>query len=221
MGKKALKGFSLLQLAPIVENTTTAYSIGEFFNMPEAQSLTQETDSSSEKVYADDALYLDNTEWNGINSTITFAEMTLEKLARLGFGTFDSATNTLKWKPQGSSLSYAATFRALTADGEYRMYRRYVFMVTEIRESGLNTKGQGTGIGTYQLIGTFTSRKIDDSPGEIHDGTDLAWLNAIDTAAQTTGAAKASAMLQQEAAAAGSAAVQKTAAPNSGRMVLR
>jgi hypothetical protein len=177
--KRALKGFDRLKLFPVTANTADAYAVDEGFNVPNVQGMTQDVNSTSETIYADDVIYLENTSWLGLNTTITLADMTLEDMSLLGFGTYDQATETLEWNPQGESKEFAATFRALMASGEYRMFRMYSFMVTEVRPTGLNTKGEGTGISAYQIIGMFTGRKVDGSPGAIHDGKETAWLDTV------------------------------------------
>ena len=64
------------------------------------------------------------------------------------------------------------------------MYKMFSFVVSEINESGIKTKGEGSEINAYQIAGTFTKRVIDDSPGEIKDtesAADLAWLDTIES----------------------------------------
>lgn len=181
MNKKiALQGFSRLKLFPVLKNGTTEYAVGEGFELPNAQSMTKETDATENKIYADDVLYLNMKSWNGMNATITLAEMTLEMLGKLGFGEYDDATATLKWNPQGINKEFACSYRCLMASGQYRMMKMFSFIVNEVKETGTNTKGSGGEINAYQLIGTFTARKCDDLPGEIHDGDDMDWLDTIE-----------------------------------------
>jgi len=182
--KLALQGFSRLKLFPVIKNDTEGYTTGEGFDLPEAQEMTKETDSSETKIYADDKLYLNMKSWNGLKVTITVAEMDLELMAKLGFGEIDPETKVLKWNPQGKNLEYALSFRCATASGDYRMYKMFSFVVSEINESGIKTKGEGSEINAYQIVGTFTKRVIDDSPGEIKDtesAADLAWLDTIES----------------------------------------
>lgn len=186
--KLALQGFSRLKLFPVTKNDTEGYTTGEGFNLPEAQEMTKETDSSETKIYADDKLYLNLKSWNGMNVTITVAEMDLELMAKLGFGTFDPVTKTMKWNPQGQNNEYALSFRCATASGDYRMYKMFSFTVNEINESGIKTKGDGSEINAYQIVGTFTKRAIDDLPGEIKDtesAADLVWLDTIESLPET------------------------------------
>lgn len=182
--KIALQGFSRLKLFPVTKNDTSNYEVGAGFELPEAQEMTKDTDSSETKIYADDKLYLNLKSWNGLNVTITVAEMTLELMEKLGFGEIDTATKVLKWNPQGKNKEYALSFRCAMAGGGYRMYKMFSFAINEINESGIKTKGDGSDINAYQIVGTFTKRKADDSPGEIKDSesdSDLVWLDAIET----------------------------------------
>lgn len=180
--KIALQGFSGLKLFPVVKNTGSEYKVGEGFLLPEAQEMTKETDASETKIYADDKLYLNLKSWNGLNVTITVAEMTLEMMSKLGFGEIDPVTKALKWNPQGKNNEYALSFRCQNASGDYRMYKMYSFVVNEVNETGVKTKGDGSEINAYQIVGTFTKRAFDNSPGEIKDSEtpgDLVWLDEI------------------------------------------
>lgn len=179
--KIALLGFSRVKFFPIVKNTTEEYSVGEGFSVKEAIEMTREADVSEQKIYADDALYLNMKSWNGINATITLAEMSLEDISKLGFGEYDEIKKVLKVNPQGSNKEYGVTFRCQMANGQYRMYKMFAFTLNEIKESNTKTKGSSTEVNNYQLIGTFTSRKVDDYPYEMHDGDDLNWLDLIET----------------------------------------
>ena len=179
-GKIALRGFDRLSLFPVIKNTTEEYEVGERFAVPEVQSMTKDSDTTEETIYADDRVYLHQVDWNGLNATITIAEMTLEMMGKLGFGTWDDTTKTLAWNPQGTNKEFAAAFACLRADNKYRMYKLYSFNISEVTESGITTKGSGGGINAYQLAGMFTGRKVDNRPGEIHDGDDLTWLNTIE-----------------------------------------
>ncbi|MCL2673705.1 MAG: hypothetical protein FWE92_00065 [Defluviitaleaceae bacterium] len=179
--KIALQGFSRLKLFPVNSNNTETYSVDDTnaFLVPWVQDMTRDSDTSESAIYADDTLYLNVKNWNGIRSTITVAELTLEMMAQFGFGEYDTATNSLKWNPQGRNLEFGVTFRCLQTNGNYRMMRMYSFKIDEIRETSIRTRGDNVAINAYQLVGTFTGRVIDGSPGEVHDGDDTAWLDVI------------------------------------------
>jgi phi13 family phage major tail protein len=184
MAKIALMGFSGLKLFPVTQNDANGYAVGPGFDLPGAQEMTKDPDSSETKIYADDTIYLNFTAWNGLKTTITIAEMTLEMMARLGFGIYDEDTGELAWNPQGQNLSFALALRLLRADGNYRMQKMYNFTVSEVKESGTKSKGSGDTVNPYQLTGTFTTRAFDGLPGAIKDtvtAADLTWLDTIDS----------------------------------------
>ena len=57
MPKKALKGLSGIKIFEILENTEKEYKVGEAINIPYAQKLTRDIQSSSDPIYADDEIY--------------------------------------------------------------------------------------------------------------------------------------------------------------------
>jgi len=177
--KKGLMGFSRCTLFPIVKNDATGYEVGAKRDLPYAQSMTKEADTSEQKVYADDSLYLNVVNFNGLNVEITLAEIGLQDMADLGFGDYDESTKTLTWNPQGSNKEYGITFRCLMANGEYRMYRMYRFSISSITETETTTKGDSANVQSYVVKGNFSPRAYDDKMGEIHDGNDMAWLDEI------------------------------------------
>ena len=156
-----------MKFFPVTVNDTAAYATGTGFDLPNVQEMSQDADTSESKIYADDVIYLNMKSWNGLNTTITLAEMTLEMMSKLGFGIMD--TDELKWNPQGENKEFAVSFCCLMANGKYRMYKMYSFTVNEIKESGKKTKGDSGDINTYQIIGTFTARKKDMLPGVVKD----------------------------------------------------
>jgi phi13 family phage major tail protein len=175
----ALRGFSRLTLFPVLENTLNNYEVGEGFDLPFARTMTRDADISHETIYADDQIYLDLKTWNGLRTTITLVEMELSMLAKLGFGTYDEQTNTLSLNPGGINKEFALTFACERTDGQFRMYKMFSFVVNEVSETDTSTKGEGSGVSNYQISGTFTGRKIDNLPSQIHDGSDLDWLKSV------------------------------------------
>ena len=182
--KKALMGFSRVTLFPVVENTASRYETGSAMPLEEAMELTKEADVSEASLYADDKLYAKVKAWNGLNVTLTLAEMPLPMMEALGFGTYDKDSGTLRLNPQGMNKEFAMTFRCLMVEGgEYRMFKVFSFVVNEIKESGIRTKNDNVQVCTYQLIGTIVARKFDDMPMEMRDGGtgDMSWLDTVET----------------------------------------
>lgn len=181
-GRIGLMGFDRLKLFPIVKNEAAAYEVGTGVAVPHVQNMTKEADVSEQKVYADDTLYLNVINFNGLNVEITVAEMDLANWAQLGFGEYDEATKTLKWNPQGTNKEFGMTFRCLMANGKYRMYRFYRFAVSTVTEGEMATKGEDAGVRPYTITGTLSQRALDNSMSEIHDGDDYSWLDTIPSA---------------------------------------
>ena len=179
--KIALRGLSRISLFPVLQNDYDGYEVGARFRVPYAQSMSKTPDVTSAKIYADDGIYLDMKSWNGINIEVVFAEMSLRTIAELGFGDYNEATNTLKSKPQGQNNEYALTLAAKQADDTYRMYRWFSFTVNEVVEGEHQTMGDGTEICTFTMKGVLVRRKLDELPGEVHIGTDLAWLDSVES----------------------------------------
>ena len=187
INEKPSSGCRGVSLFPVLVNSTEAYAVGARIPLNEVMEMTKEADTNEIDIHADDRLYASVKTWLGMNATITVAELPLHMMAELGFGTYDAAANTLKWNPQGRNLEFAVTLRSPMLDGGYRMYKLYSFTVSEIRESGLRTRGNNTQVNTHQIIGTFTARKWDDLPGEKHEGDDLSWLNTVEAEGDTSG----------------------------------
>ena len=181
----ALQGFSRLKLFPVVRNDALAYEVDSAgaFLVPWVQEMTRDADVAEASIYADDTLYLNVKNWNGIRSTITVAELELPMMAALGFGEWDEGAGTLIWDPQGRNLEFGCSFRCLQANGNYRMMRMYSFKVEAVNETAIRTVGDTAAINAYQIVGTFAARLVDSRPGEVHDGTDMEWLDKIPSVA--------------------------------------
>lgn len=178
--KIAMMGFGGVVLFPVIKNDIKGYQVGEGIPIPWAQEMTKDSDTSENKIYADDSIYLNLKSWNGLNVNLTVAQMPLKYFEILGFGSFDEVTNTLKWNPQGQNKEFAMGFRCLRADGKYRMYKMFSFTVNELKEADMKTKGDDVAISSYEIIGTFTQRACDGLVSEIKDGDDLSWLDNIE-----------------------------------------
>ena len=179
--KKGLTGFDRFQLFPLEKNDISNYEVGTNFSLPYVQKMTKDPDVAEQKTYADDGLYLNVTNFNGLTAEIDTAQMTLPLWARLGFGAYDPDTGEFEWDPQGKNLEFGATFRCQTADGEYRMYRMYRLIISSVIESETTTKGDSANVQPYKVKGTFAKRAVDGNIGMAKDGTkdDVAWLDVI------------------------------------------
>ena len=65
MPKKALRGLSGIKVFELLENTETNYKVGEAINIPYAQKLTRDIQTSNDPIYADDEIYDDEEIFDG------------------------------------------------------------------------------------------------------------------------------------------------------------
>lgn len=181
--KKAIKGFKRLSFFPITKNTRTEYEVGEAIPIENVQEMSKEDIKSEKEIYADDTIYLNLVNWSGQTVSITVAEMDLQKMATLGFGEYTEGTGEFKHNPQGSNKEFAVSFACEIASGEYRMFKFYDFVITEVKESAIKTKGDSGDIQPYTITGTFKRRAKDEEYSVIKDGSDLTWLDTIEAPA--------------------------------------
>lgn len=177
--KQAIRGFKRLTFFPISKNTRTEYAVGEAISIESVQEMTKEDVKSENTIYADDTIYINLVDWSGQTVSITLAEMGLKKMADLGFGEFLEEKKEFKHNPQGLNKEFAVSFACEKANGEHRMFKYYNFVITEIKESAVKTKGGNGDIQPYTITGTFKRRLKDEQYCTIKDGTDLSWLDTI------------------------------------------
>jgi len=171
MSKKiALQGFDRLSIFPVIKNDADSYEVGAKISIYGAQEMTRDNDVSEQKYYADDGVYLYLKQFNGIQTKLTLLEMPFETMETLGFGNFDAQSGVFSADPQGKNKEFALSFRCLNAAGEYRMYKFFSFTVTEIRESAAKTKGKDPTLGSYEIVGMFGKRRVDDKTYVMKDG---------------------------------------------------
>ena len=180
----ALKGLSRLRLFPVEKNNESEYGVGEGFSVPFVQSMTRTADVSEQKIYADDELYLDVRNWNGLILEITLTQLDFQLMEKLGFGKYDDESDVFSWNPEGENKVFAMTFREQQTDNQYRMYRMFVFTVNEVRLGNAQTAGDDVSISSPMIIGAVTKRRVDDKLADIKESTvftDMAWLDIIPT----------------------------------------
>ncbi len=181
MSKKLrLMGFKKFSIFPIEKDSYGEYEVGNKITIDNVISMTREIDSSEEEIHADDTLYANVVDFKGIKSTITLADISLELMAKLGFGEFNEATKEFNANPQGLGKTFGATFACQLLGGGYRMFKFYNFTITAIKDGSVNSKGAGSS-SNVELEGIFSRRKIDDAVYTIKDidGKDLTWLDNI------------------------------------------
>lgn len=180
MSKQAIKGFKRMTFFPITKNTRTEYEVGEAIPIEAVQEMSKEDIKSEKTIYADDGIYLNLVDWSGQKISITVAEMDLVKMSTLGFGDYIEDNKEFKHNPQGKNKEFAVSFACEKANGEYRMFKYYDFVITEVKESAIKTKGDSGDIQPYVITGTFKRRAKDEQYSIIKDGTDLEWLDTIE-----------------------------------------
>lgn len=189
-GKQAVRGFKRLTFFPITKNTRTEYEVGEAIPINDVQEMSKEDIKTENSIYADDGIYANLVDWSGQKVSITVAEMDLQKMATLGFGEYSEESKEFKHNPQGLNKEFAVSFACEKVNGEYRMFKYYTFVITEIKESGTKTKGNSGEIQTYVISGTFKRRAKDEQYSVIKDDSDLTWLDTIEAPAVLSAKAK-------------------------------
>ena len=157
MGKQYIKGFSGLRYWPVSKNDDTSYTTGEMEAIPGAQSATMDRSTEDYSILADDQIWDSGAD-------------------------YDQEEGVYSWGPGKVPPEIAIGFRALKADGTYRMVKYYSCSVTSITAE-YATKGQNTE-GTPYVIALAAKTRIQD--GKLYamsDGTtagDSTWLDTID-----------------------------------------
>lgn len=189
--KKALRGLSGIKVFEILENTETAYKVGEAQKIPYAQKLTRDIQSSNDPIYADDEIYDDEEVFDGEDFELEIPEADLETLSILEGGVYDEEKGEYSWGPDDTGKEYGMTFKAKRKDGNYRMFRYYRTKFKKVKQD-LQTQDNGTQVSTLTISGTFYKRALLSDPKvrvykDSTSSTDLTWLDSIPTVPSTTG----------------------------------
>lgn len=184
MGKRiALRGLSSIKVFELLENTETKYKVGEAIDIPYAQKLTRDVQSSTEDIYADDDIYDEEEAFEGENFDLEIPEVELEKMPILEGGEFDKESGEYSWGPDDQKKEYAMSFKAKRKDGQYRMFRYYRTKFKKVKQD-LKTQDNGTQISVITISGTFYKRALLSNPKvRVYKDTtalaDLTWLDTI------------------------------------------
>lgn len=189
MPKKALRGLSGIKVFELLENTKTNYKVGEAVDIPYAQKLTRDIQTSNDPIYADDEIYDDEEIFDGEDFELEIPEADLELMSIFEGGTYDAQSKEYSWGPDNQSKDYAMTFKAKRKDGNYRMFRYYRAKFKKVKQD-LQTQDNGTQVATLTISGTFYKRALlSDAKVRVYkDSTgssDLTWLNTIPTVPTT------------------------------------
>lgn len=185
MPKKALRGLSGIKVFELLENTETNYKVGEAVNIPYAQKLTRDIQTSNDPIYADDEIYDDEEIFDGEDFELEIPEADLELMSIFEGGNYDAESKEYSWGPDSQSKDYAMTFKAKRKDGNYRMFRYYRAKFKKVKQD-LQTQDNGTQVATLTIRGTFYKRALlSDAKVRVYkdstSSSDLSWLDTVPT----------------------------------------
>lgn len=185
MPKKALRGLSGIKVFELLENTETNYKVGEAVNIPYAQKLKRDSQTSNDPIYADDEIYDDEEIFDGEDFELEIPEADLELMSIFEGGNYDAESKEYSWGPDNQSKDYAMTFKAKRKDGNYRMFRYYRAKFKKVKQD-LQTQDNGTQVATLTISGTFHKRALlSDAKVRVYkdstSSSDLSWLDTIPT----------------------------------------
>ena len=188
--KRAIIGFKGVALAPVTENSITAYVTGEATSIQYAGSMTRTPKEAVQEFYYDDDLYAQVKDVAGDDVEVRFAEIPLDALAQLGLGVYDEESGTLEADFNVSGRTYAFRCVTNTVDGLPMYFNWRVFDLTGIRFDNFATKGSSLSVCEVIMSGVFKRPALASAkPYAIRqpkdDGSDLAdcdaWIKAAET----------------------------------------
>lgn len=188
--KRAIIGFKGVALAPVTENSITAYKTEAAVSVQFAGSMTRTPKETKQDIFYDDDLYTQVQDVTGDDVEVRFAEIPLETLAELGLGTYDETTGQLEADFNIAGQTYAFRCVANTVDALPMYFNWRVFDLTGIRFDNFATKGSSITVCEVIMTGVFKRPQLASAkPYAIRqpkeDGSDLAacdsWLAAAET----------------------------------------
>ena len=188
--KRAIIGFKGVALAPVTENSITAYKTEAAMSVQFAGSMTRTPKETKQDIFYDDNLYTQIQDVTGDDVEVRFAEIPLEKLAELGLGTYDEATGQLDADFNIAGQTYAFRCVADTMDALPMYFNWRVFDLTGIRFDNFATKGSSITVCEVIMTGVFKRPQLASAkPYAIRqpkdDGSDMAQCDAWLAAAET------------------------------------
>ena len=187
--KRAIIGFKGVALAPVKQDSVTAYETEAAIGIPYAGSMTRSPKESTQDLYYDDDLYAQLREVSGDDVEIRFAEIPLAQLAQLGLGVYDEETGTLEADFTVTGKTYALRCMAGTVDGLPMFFNWRVFDLNSLRFDNFATRGSSLSVCEVIMTGVFKRPRLAlAAPYAIRqpkeDGSDLAacsaWLAAAE-----------------------------------------
>lgn len=186
--KKALRGLSGIKVFELLENTETSYKVGETINIPYAQKLTRDIQTSNDPIYADDEIYDDEEVFDGEDFELEIPEADLKLMSVIEGGTYNEESKEYSWGPDDQGKDYGMTFKAKRKDGNYRMFRYYKAKFKKVKQD-LQTQDNGTQVSVLTISGTFYKRALLSDPKvrvykDSESPSDLTWLDTIPTSGE-------------------------------------
>ena len=141
MKKRLIIGFKGITLAPVTKNDVLGYATDAAEALPYAGNMTLSPIEQSQDFNYDDELYAQYRNTSGYNVEIHIAEATLERLAELGLGVYDSTKNGLKYDFTPKLETYSLGYIANTVSDLPDYFLERVFDLLGIRLGDMQTKG--------------------------------------------------------------------------------
>ena len=188
--KRAIIGFKGVALAPVLQDTITAYETGEAVGIQYAGSMSRTPKEVSQELYYDDDLYAQLREVSGDDVEVRFAEIPLDQLAELGLGHYDEESGTLEADFNVTGRTYAFRCVTNTVDGLPMFFNWRVFDLTGLRFDSFSTRSGNPNVCEVIMNGVFRRPKLAGAAAYAirqpkDDSAGLAACNAWIAAAET------------------------------------
>lgn len=158
--KRAIIGFKGIALAEVTTNTMLAYVSEAAKELPFAGTMTRTPKEQTQDIHYDDELYTTVRDIVGEDVEIRIGEVTLEKLAELGVGTFNESTQVLEGDFNVTGKTYSLRCVTDTVDHLPYYFNWRVFDLNGVRFDNFQTKGGGIQVCEVILTGTFSRPRL-------------------------------------------------------------
>ncbi|MEA5016121.1 MAG: hypothetical protein VB099_16340 [Candidatus Limiplasma sp.] len=187
--KRAATGFKDLALAPVIQNTLTAYETDEAEPLQFAGQMSRTAKESSTDLYYDDTLYAQIKDVTGEEVEIRVAEVPLKQMAAFGLGDYDETTETLEGEFSIPNKEYALRFVVNTVDGLPFYFNYRLFEMSGIKFDNFTTRKDSVTVCEVIITGVFKRPALPAlAPWAVmqlkEDKSNLAACNAIMTEAE-------------------------------------
>jgi hypothetical protein len=153
--KRAIIGFKGIALSEVTENTMLSYVSNVAKELPFAGTMNRTAKEQTQDINYDDELYATVRDVTGEDVEIRIGEVTLEKLAELGLGTFDAMTQVFEGDFNVVGKTYALRCVNDTVDHLPYYFNWRIFDLNGIRFDNFQTKGGGIQVCEVIINGTF------------------------------------------------------------------